>query len=177
MRRFMKITGTTTAETHVLNTYVNRRLAGPPTCVKNDTVCEERVDRFYEERYFAKYRKMSHALDLLEDAPKANEQVKQTFVFVVEQKPKTGIPVKVLQQLKQLQEEKYWEIISYCAKGGCPDEDWIPRYRIVESEIRKREKVKEASMQDLRDLRDLVDLIREPHYNSYKFQQALRQSN
>ena len=128
----------------------------------NETLYEELRTKFYE-RYHSKYLKISQALELLEDAPKASDEHRYTFVFMVESETKTKVPRLILKKLKYLQRKKSWDIIFYCKNEQCPREIWIPKHRIVEADY---------SMIGER-LIDLLDLIKEPAFDRFKFHQFL----
>ena len=117
----------------------------------NKTLYEELRSKFHE-RHNVRYSKISQALELLDDAPKANDEERYTFIFMVESETKTNIPKTILNKLKYLQTIKSWDIIFYCKNEQCPREIWIPKHRIVEADY---------SMIGER-LMDLLDLIKEP---------------
>ena len=89
--------------------------------------------------------------------------VKQSLVFMVEFDIKKKMPSKLLSQLKRFKTGKSWDVIFYCFKDICPQEQWIPSHQIV----------KVTDIFQFKKLRDLVDLIKEPFYDRFKFQKLL----
>ena len=129
---------------------------------KNRTLYDQLVEEF-EEEHQPRYAKISKALSLLRNAPKADNNVKQTFVFMVESKTEEKIPRKVISQLQKLQREKKWDLIFYCHKNRCPSKKWIARHRIIE--VNRTYAVEKIP--------DLIDLVKEPDFNRFKFKDAL----